>query len=145
LFIQELGRFNKIVKDEYRLFNQSFLKKLFRPNTNTSLVEKFIEFGKDMSWAIVPYNLLHIFYDSEKLNFMKDENEKIIYHLGSIAHIDVYINPDDESGEIFFGNYESLIILANKYMDIYETNQGVNYNFQYLFIQQGEIRSLKVT
>jgi hypothetical protein len=74
----------------------------------------------------------------------KEENDKLIYHLGTIGNIDVYINPDDISGKIFFGNYNSIIILANKYMNIFENNQGVNYNFEYLFLEQGLVKSLEV-
>jgi len=58
--------------------------------------------------------------------------------------IHIYINPDDKSGKIFFGNFDSMIILANKYMNIYENSNGVNYNFEYLFIEQAPIKSLQV-
>ena len=29
-------------------------------------------------------------------------------------------------------------------MNIFENNQGVNYNFEYLFLEQGLIKSLEV-
>ena len=144
LFIQELNRFYSTKKFEFNLFNQSILNKLFKPSTKEDLIDKVLEIGKDMSWAIVPYNLLHIFYDSDRLEFNKDENEKIIYHLGNLNNLEIFINPDDNSGKIFFGNFESIIILANKYMNVYENKQGINYNFEYLFLEQGTIKSLQV-
>jgi hypothetical protein len=144
LFIQELERFEGVKKFEYNLFTQLSFQRLFYPNTKEGLIEKFIESGNGMSWAIIPYNLLHIFFDSDKLKICKEENEKIIYHLGTIEHIDLYVNPNDESGKIFYGNFDSIIILANKYMNIVENVQGTNYNFEYLFIEQGLINSLQV-
>lgn len=144
LFIQELDRFEGTKKNEYNLFSQNIFQKLFYPNTKEGLIEKFLEVGKGMSWAIIPYNLLNNFYHSDNLKICKEENEKIIYHLGTIEHIDIYVNPDDESGKIFYGNFDSIIILANKYMNIVDTVQGTNYNFEYLFIEQGLINSLQV-
>lgn len=144
LFIQELNRFENTENHKFNLYKQNIIQRIFRPNTNTDLIDKFIEIGDGSSWAIVPYNLLHIFYETDKLDLTKDDNEKIIYHLGKIGDIEVYINPDDNSGKIFFGKFDSMIILANKYMNIFENNQGVNYNFEYLFIEQSPIKSLKV-
>jgi hypothetical protein len=74
----------------------------------------------------------------------KEENEKIIFHLWSIEKIDIYVNPNDESGKIFYGNFDSIIILANKYMNIVDTDLGTSYNFEYLFVEQGLINSLQV-
>lgn len=144
MLIQELNNFKGIVENEFNLYSQNFFKKLLFKSTEKQLIEKFIKVGENMSWAIVPYNLLHIFFESDKLELCKDENEKIIYHLGKIGNIDIYINPDDESGKIFFGNFNSILILANKYINVYENSQGTNYNFQYLFIEQGPIKTLQV-
>ena len=144
LLIQELNSFNGLVNNEFNLYSQGLFKKLFFKSTEKELIEKFTQVGENMSWAIVPYNLLHIFFESEKLELCKDENEKIIYHLGKIENIDIYINPDDVSGKIFFGNFNSILILANKFMNLYENSQGTNYNFQYLFIEQGPIKTLQV-
>jgi hypothetical protein len=144
LFIQELNIFEGTKKNEYNLFSQNIFQKLFYPNTKEGLIEKFIEAGSSMSWAIIPYNLLSIFFESDKIKICKEENEKIIYHLGSIAKIDIYVNPNDESGKIFYGNFDSIIILANKYMNIVDTDLGTSYNFEYLFIEQGLINSLQV-
>lgn len=144
LLIQELGGFKELINFEFNLFSQNIFQKIFFKNTNDELIEKFIEFGKDMSWAIIPYNLLHIFFQSNILELIKEDNDKIIYHLGKIEHIDIYVNPDDDSGKIFYGTFNSVLILANKYVNIFENNQGTNYNFQYLFIEQGPIKSLQV-
>jgi hypothetical protein len=144
LLIQELKGFKESIESEFNLFSQNIFQKIFSKNTNDGLIEKFIKFGEGTSWAIIPYNLLHIFYNSSKLELNKEDNDKIIYHLGKIENIDIYVNPDDESGKIFYGNFDSILILANKYVDIVENNQGTNYNFQYLFIEQGPIKSLQV-
>jgi len=144
LFIQELNRFKDVEKHDFNLFSQNIFNKIFYPNTKDGLISKFIKLSQGMSWAIVPYNLLNIFYNTDKLKLCKEENDKLIYHLGTIENIDVYINPDDISGKIFFGNYNSIIILAKKYMNIFENNQGMNYNFEYLFLEQGLIKSLEV-
>jgi hypothetical protein len=144
LFIQELNRFQKTEEHTFNLFKQNFFQKLWRPNTEIDLINKFIEISQGMSWAIIPYNLSNIFYKSDKLNLSKEDNQKLIYHLGEMEHIHLYVNPDDVSGKIFFGNFDSMIILANKNMNIYESPQGMNYNFEYLFIEQSPIKSLQV-
>jgi len=144
LFIQELSRFEKTEHHTFNLYKQNFLSKIFNPKTKEDLINKFLEISNGMSWAIVPYNLINIFFESEKLELSKEDNEKIIFHLGTMEKIHIYINPDDESGKIFFGNFDSMIILANKYMNIYENSNGVNYNFEYLFIEQAPIKSLQV-
>lgn len=144
LFIQELNRFQKTEEFTYNLFSQNFLQKLWKPNTEIGLLNKFSEISKDMSWAIIPYNLSSIFYESNRLELSKEENQKLIYHLGIMDQTHIYVNPDDNSGKIFFGNFDSMIILANKYMNIYESPQGINYNFEYLFIEQSPIKSLQI-
>ena len=144
LFIQELNRFEKTEEHKFNLYSQNFIQKIFRPNSNSDLIDKFIEISNGYSWAIVPYNLVSIFYSTDKLDLTKDDNEKIIYHLGKIEGVDIYINPDDNSGKVFFGKFDSMIILANKFMNIFENNQGMNYNFEYLLIEQSPIKSLQV-
>jgi len=144
LFIQELTRFQKTEEHTFKLYNQNFIRRFLKPHTESDLIEKFIEVSNGMSWAIIPYNLSNIFYKSNKLELSQEENQKIIYHLGKIQDIHLYINPDDTSGRIFFGNFNSLIILANKYMNIFETTHGMSYNFEYLFIEQSPIKSLQV-
>jgi len=144
LFIKELDNFENVDSDNFNLFSQNMFKKIFNPNTNEDLINKFLDFGMGMTWAIVPYNLLSLFYESDKLNLCKESNEKIIYRLGRMENIDVYINSDDESNKIYFGNYDSILILANKFINIVENNRGKNYNFEYLFIEQGKIKKLQV-
>jgi hypothetical protein len=144
LFIQELNRFEKTEQHKFRLFDQNFIQKIFIPNKNVDLIQKFLEVSNGMSWAIIPYKLSNIFYQSEKLELNKDENEKLIYHLGKIENTNIYINPDDQSGKIFFGNFDSMIILAKNDMNIFDNDQGRNYNFEYLFIEQSPIKSLDV-
>lgn len=144
LFIQELSRFEKIQKYEFNFFNQNIFKRLFFPNKHQDLINKFKEVGENMSWAIIPYKLLPQLYKSEELKLSKEDNEKLIYNLGSLNHIEIYVNPDDDSNKIYFGNYESIIILANKNMNIFENNQGMNYNIEYLFIENGLIKSLQI-
>jgi hypothetical protein len=144
LFIRELNRFQDSESFEFNLNSQNIFKKYLNPNTKEDLVKKFLQISKEMTWAIIPYNLQSIFFESEKLQLSKEDNEKIIYKLGTLENVDIYVNPDDESGKIFFGNYDSIIILANKNMKVFENNQGTNYNFEYLFIEQGKIKSLQV-
>lgn len=144
LFMQELNRFKDTKDFVFNFTPKTILHKIFFPINNSHLIDKFIEVGKGMSWAIIPYNLLNIFFDTNLLKLNKEENEKIIYHLGTIDEIQIYINPDDESGKIFYGNYDSILILANKYMNIFEDIQGTNFNFEYLFIEQGPIRTLTI-
>lgn len=143
LLIQELSSF-KTEFEEYNLFSQNLFRTIFYKSTPKKFIDKFLKISKDMSWAIVPYNLLHIFYDSKEINLSSHTDEKIIYHLGKIQNTEIYINPDDKSGKIFMGNFDSVLILANKEMNIIETPQGTNYNFQYLFIKQGPIKCLQV-
>lgn len=144
LFIRELGRFKETEEFSFNLFTQSLFSRIFNKKTNSDLVDKFIEIGNDMSWVIIPYNLLHIFYSSPKLKLSKEDNEKIIYNLGEIEHLNVFVNPDDTSGRIYFGTYDSIIILANNEVSVIEDYHGMNYNFQYLFIEDGPIKSLQV-
>jgi hypothetical protein len=144
LFIQELNRFSDVESFEFNLFSQNILQKMLFPNTKSDLIEKFIKVSNGMSWSIIPYNLLHIFYNSEKLILNKEDDDKIIFHLGSIEGCEIFVNPDDESGKIYFGNYDSILILANKNMTIYENIQGMNYHFEYLFLEQGRIKSLQI-
>jgi len=144
LFIQELGRFENIEEHKYNLYSQNIFNKLFYPHNMFGLINKFKEVGKEMSWAIIPYNLVNIFYGSGLLEASEEDNEKLIYNLGTIGHINIYVNPDDNSGKIYFGNFNSIIILANRYMNIFENPQGINYNFEYLFLEQGPIKSLQV-
>jgi hypothetical protein len=144
LFTQELDEFKDIERFEFNLFSQNFFKKTFYPNTNNDLINKFIEVSKHMTWAIIPYNLVSVFYESDKMELCKELNEKIIYRLGKIENIEVYVNPNEENGKIYFGNYDSILILANKFINIEENTQGVNYNFEYLFLEQGKIKTLQV-
>jgi hypothetical protein len=144
LFIRELGRFKDTEQHSFNLFRQSLFNKIFNKNTQSDLIEEFIKIGKDMSWAIVPYNLLHVIYSSPKLLLSKEDNDKIIYHLGQVENISVYVNPDDTSGKIYFGTYDSIIILTNDKVNVIEDYHGMNYNFQYLFIEDGPIKSLQV-
>lgn len=144
LFFQELNRFESTENFEFNLFSQSIFKRLLNPNKNKDLINKFIEVSDGMSWAIIPYNLLHIFYESDKLTLSKEENDKIIYHLGSIEGVNIYVNPDDNSGKIFFGNFNSIIIIANRNMNIFDDKKGRNYNFEYLFLEHGKTKSLQI-
>jgi hypothetical protein len=144
LFIKELQNFKMIEDFKFNLLSQGFFKKLFKPNNNQKLFETFKEIGKDMTWAIIPYKLLPIFYSCEDLELSKEENEKIIYHLGKINNIDIFINPNDESSKIYFGKFDSIIIVANNFINIFDDERGRNYNFEYLFIEHDKIKSLEV-
>jgi hypothetical protein len=144
LFIRELNRFQDLESCKFNLYSQNIIKRFFYPNKKNDLVKRVIEVGKDMSWAIIPYNLLNVFYESEKLELCKETSDRIIYKLGRIEKLDIYVNPDDETGKIFFGNFDSIIILANKFINVYENSQGTNYNFEYLFLEQGKIKGLQV-
>jgi hypothetical protein len=144
LFIQELDRFSNIESYDFNFFSQNIFQRILFPKTKSDLINYFIKLSEGMTWAIIPYNLLHIFFESDKLIINKDDNDKIIFHLGSIERCEIYVNPDDESGKIYYGNYDSILILANKNMKIYENIQGMNYHFEYLFLEQGKIKSLQV-
>jgi hypothetical protein len=144
LLIQELNKFEKTEEQTFNLFSQNFLRRFFNPKTQSDLIEKFTEMSKNSSWAIIPYSLSKIFYQTDRLELNKENDDRLIYHLGRIEKTDIYINPDDNSNKILFGNFDSMIILANKYMNIFDNAQGRNYNFNYLFIEQSPIKSLQV-
>lgn len=145
LFIQELNGFEKTVEYIFNLNKQNIIQRIFSPNTEKRLIEKFIEISNDCSWAIIPCSLSKIFYESDSIKLKKeDPDEKIIYHLGDLNGVKIFINPDDTSKKIFMGKFDSMIIIAKKYMKIFENAQGTNYNFEYLFIEQSPIKSLQV-
>jgi len=144
LFIRELESFQDVERHKFNLYSQNIFKKYFFPNTDKKLIDKVIELGDSMSWVIIPYKLLNTFYNSDQIELHKEEGHKIIFRLGDVGNLHIFVNPDEKSGKIYFGNFDSIIIVANKELKITPIENETTYDFEYLFIEEGPIKILEV-
>ena len=152
IFISELKSFKGTQKFSYRFFNQSFLMKLIKKNTEFDLVEYIINLGKDCSWAILPKFIFEIVKDSEWFDATNMISESIIFNAGKLDDLNIYVNPDEDESMIYFGNYDSITIIINKNIKEDELKSG-NFHkegksvvVEYLFIENlsGLTKSLQV-
>jgi hypothetical protein len=152
IFISELKSFKSTQKSTYRFFNQGFLMKLFKKNTEIGLVEQIINLGTDCSWAILPRFIFDIIKDSEWFDATNMISESIIFNAGRLDDLNIYVNPDEDESMIYFGNYDSITIIVNKNIKEDELKcgsfhkEGKSIIIEYLFIENfnGITKSLQV-
>lgn len=150
IFINELRSFKNIQNFEFDFFKQKFFKRIFNPNTDDKLIDKIIEVGKDCSWMIVPVFIYDIIRDSEWFSESIIKQDSLIFNVGKLSDIQVYINPDEFESAIYFGNYDSTSILINKNIGEEESKICSLYKeekyivVEYLFLETGKTKVLRV-
>ncbi len=151
IFINELKSFKNIQTFEYDFFKQSFFKRIFNPNTDEKLTQHIIDLGKDCSWIIVPTFLYEIIVDSEWFQPSNMKEDSLIFNVGKLDEIQVYLNPDEDESVVYFGNYDSTTILINKNIQDEDLKicslfkEGRSLIVEYLFLETGRTKLLKVS
>jgi hypothetical protein len=150
IFINELKDFKNIEKDEYKFFNQNFLKRILNPNTEYNLVNKLLSFGHGCSWMIVPVFLYDIIKDSRLFESSYNKSGSLIYQVGILNNIVIYLNPDQDESFVFYGNYDSAAIILNKKIkeDVIKStlvfSESKSIKIEYQFIELGKTKMLHI-
>jgi len=121
IIAKEFNKLKTIDSHRFKFFSQSFFEKLFSFGKTKKLNEKILDLSTGFTWMIIPKSLTSVFTDNK--NFEKNEVdcENIIHLFGKFNGINVFINPDQKENKIYFGNYESLIFIINKNLEIKDT------------------------
>lgn len=123
-FLYELKKFKNTYKEKYK-FN-GFLNKYVFGKKYSDLISKIKESGNGFSWAILPSKIYDMI-NSDKLCDMK-----------------IYKNPTNENKDIFFGRYDSAILIVNKKIDIKNKSNISEILIRYDFIENGSTKVLTV-
>lgn len=118
IFISELKSFKKIQKHEYKFFNQSLLKRIFNKNTKQDLIEHIIELGSNCSWVIVPSYIMDIISKSDLFEYTVSNKNSMLAQVGNLSNLSIYVNMNEDESVLYFGNYDSMIILLNKNLQV---------------------------
>lgn len=151
IFAKEFSKLKNISYQQIKFFKQGFFKKLFNKTTNQDLFEKISEIGKNHSWIIIPNFLVDIFLNNKSFIKSGTEYSKLIYNLGTLENLIVYVNPNQKVSKIYFGRYESLTLIVNRNLEIKElkTNsqtytKTMSMQVNYLLIENETIGVLEV-
>lgn len=148
MFISELKDICKIKHSKFNYFNRNKIYNLFFKSDPNKLVDRIISFSGNSSWIIVPGFIFDIIKKSDRFCEYPKTNS-VIKCLGKLGEISVYLNPSNKEGTIYFGNYDSLTIIINKNigfsLDEFSQNKNGSIIVDYLFLQNGDVRSLIIT
>lgn len=127
---QDLGTFEKVEIKEIRYLKINIIQKIFFGNKEKKLIEQVRKMSKETSWLIIPSFLNQLFY--KYTNFIPNISQKDKILLGSFDNINVLVNLNISSKEIYFGNYNSFKTIVNK------------NNLDFSIIDRNEIKILKI-
>lgn len=151
IFINELQQFKNIEKGEYKYYKQNFFKKLFKKNKKEELIEYILKFSQNCSWAIVPMPIWEIIKESEWFERTSLTAKSLIFCSGQLHGLNIFINPSEDDKVIYFGNFDSIIIVINKNIkteklkcisNVYTS--GTELMVSYTFIENGLTKALSI-
>jgi regulatory protein YycH of two-component signal transduction system YycFG len=79
------------------------------------------------------------------------KEDSLIFNVGKLDEIQVYLNPDEDESVVYFGNYDSTTILINKNIQDEDLKicslfkEGRSLIVEYLFLETGRTKLLKVS
>ena len=151
IFAKEFNRLKSTEHNSMKFWNESFFSKLFSPSKEKRLESIILEMSKGFSWIIIPRSITKFF--EKNTNFEKNsvECENLIHLFGKFHCLNVFVNPDQKEQKIYFGNFESLILIINKNLELKE-NKTISNTFinstsmtvEYSIIEKSPIRSLEL-
>ena len=150
IFISELKSFKQTQKYSFKYFSQNWIQKLLFKKTEFDLIDVIIQVGENTSWMIVPEFILDVIRDSEWFVENQVEATSIIHKVGKLSNIDIFLNPNQIDSFVYYGNYDSIMLLVDKNIEEKEVKssgfetESKAYTVNYLFIETGQTKILEI-
>ena len=151
IFAKEFNRLKLTEQHKLKYWNNNFLEKLFNFNRDKKLQNTISTLSKGFSWIMVPKSLTSFFEKNENFEKNNIECENLIHLFGKLDTLNVFLNPDQKESKIYFGNFESLILIINKNLELKDVKtisntftNSTSMTVQYTIIENTPIRSLEL-
>jgi hypothetical protein len=145
IFISEISKFKNVENSTYNFFKQGFFKKLLNENSEYDLIERILKNGKNSSWIIVSKRILNIIKNSDKFHSNKKKTS-----IGHLDNMNIYLNPNMDDDNVYYGNYDSMLIIINRNIKEEDTTspsynrEGMNITIEYCFVETGNVKILNI-
>lgn len=109
---QDLKSFENVDVKDVKYLKLNLFQKIFFKNKEKKLIEQVNKMLNESSWLIIPSFLIETF--SKYNNFVVNLTQEDKILVGSYGQINILLNPNIGSKEIYFGNYNSFKVIVNK-------------------------------
>jgi len=149
IFISELKNFKNIEKVEWKYFPSNFFSKIFFKKGPDDLVKNILEKSLGFSWIMISNPIYNELKKSRIFEPIKDEEKSIVKKVGKIKELDVFLNPEEKEMVIYFANYDSILLLLKKELELkflppIQFSDKRSYTIEYLFVEKGRTLQMKI-
>lgn len=141
--LDNLSDTNKKTKN-IKFFKKSIWDKIccfFKKDDYCNFIKTILNYSKDSTWMIVSPLMYSII--KKDVRFYNDQSvdRSLIYRVGKLGSISVYLDPNSKDNSIYFGKYDDFSIIMNRNASVKEIKcfnntytEGFEIEVQYGFI-----------
>ncbi len=151
IFSNELENLKNTELHKINYFKQSFFSKIFRRMSVSQLEKEIDKLSTKSSWMIISKNLMSLFNKFKLFTENQTECDKFIHLVGKFGDINVFVNPNEKKSKIYFGNYDSLTLIANEKVSFEKVKclsqtypNSVEVKIDFLFIENKPLKCLDI-
>jgi hypothetical protein len=151
IFSNELENLKNTELHKINYFKQNFFSKIFRRMSNSKLEKEIDRLSEKSSWMIISENLMCEFKKFKLFTENNTEPDKFIHLVGKFGEVNVFVNPNEKKTKIYFGNYDSLTLIANENVSTEKVKclsqtypNSVEVKIDFLFIENKPLKCLDI-